>query len=188
MNNFNFVIYCTFMCVDVVRTAGVGLLDTRAFSPVPELSFFPPHTYRGWISRMHLTATRSWPVDWSTWNWITTLGTRTANSCYISLINCCFHCSRGCHLEENNYIICKAKKLSLKNLLLNCSSFDTWWNQKSLGCLFTNLTWASFEERSSSLRTSSSSTSLIFDYRKSTRPIKLNNSGRDRQVIKHVLI
>ena len=27
------------MCVDVVRTAGVGLLDTRGFSPVPELSF-----------------------------------------------------------------------------------------------------------------------------------------------------
>ena len=41
MNNFNFVIYCTFMCVDVARTASVGLLDTRGFSPVPELSFLP---------------------------------------------------------------------------------------------------------------------------------------------------
>ena len=29
-------------------------------------------------------ATRSWSVDWDTYNWSTTPGTRTANSCYIS--------------------------------------------------------------------------------------------------------
>ena len=44
----------------------------------------------------------------------------------------------------------------------------TWWNQKSLGCLFTNLTWACFEMPSSSLRTSLSSTTLLFDYRESS--------------------
>lgn len=47
MNNFNFVIYCTFMCVDVARTASVGLLDTRGFSPVPELSFLPAPYLQG---------------------------------------------------------------------------------------------------------------------------------------------
>ena len=39
----------------------------------------------------------------------------------------------------------------------------TWWNQKSLGCLFTNWTWACFKVLSSPLRTSLSYTKLIFD-------------------------
>ena len=38
-----------------------------------------------------------------------------------------------------------------------------WWNQKSLDCLFTNWTWPCFKVLSSSLRTSLSSTKLIFN-------------------------
>ena len=32
---------------------------------------------------------------------------------------CCFHCSRECHLQGNNYIVFKAKRLSWNNLLLS---------------------------------------------------------------------
>ena len=41
----------------------------------------------------------------------------------------------------------------------------TWWNWKPLRSLFTKLTWACSEVPSSSLRTSLSSTALIFDHR-----------------------
>ena len=38
-------------------------------------------------------AIRSWSADWYTWNWITTLGTKTASSCNISwdTYNCLFN-------------------------------------------------------------------------------------------------